>query len=146
MKSNLDALYRLVARENFCVAALLTAFALPANGGATIGATYSGSFSGGSSPSAQTVQDWISFRNNLAPLAYDTVTISGTSDTTGRTLTDARRSNAASARALMWAMSAAGCAPSGSVRRTPASRRSSSSRSSVNVRGAGAAAAAGERR
>jgi len=56
---------------------------------ASICTTYSGSFTQSQPASAQAAQDWSNFRASLDPSAYDTVTISGTFDTTGRTLTDA---------------------------------------------------------
>ena len=55
----------------------------------TASATYTGSFTIGQSPSAQAQQDWVNFRQSLVPADYDTVTISGSNDATGRTLTDA---------------------------------------------------------
>jgi hypothetical protein len=55
----------------------------------TARANYTGSFTGGQSPSPQAQQDWINFRQSLVPADYNTVTISGTFDTNGRTLTDA---------------------------------------------------------
>ncbi|MEY2544857.1 MAG: hypothetical protein QOE81_2318, partial [Verrucomicrobiota bacterium] len=63
-----------------------TAVATPA---CTASATYTGSFTGAVAPSEQAKQDWVNFRQSLVPADYDTVTISGTNDTTGRTLTDA---------------------------------------------------------
>jgi hypothetical protein len=52
-------------------------------------ATFSGSFTTGQAPSAAVTQDWTNFLQALNPSAYDTVTISGTNDSAGRTLTDA---------------------------------------------------------
>src|ERR1700730_8508186 len=52
-------------------------------------AVFSASFTQGQGASAETAQQWVNFRQSLVPAGYDTVTISGTFDTTGRTLTDA---------------------------------------------------------
>ena len=52
-------------------------------------AVYSESFTVGQIASAQASQNWVNFRNSLTPSAYDRVTISGTFDAVGRTLTDA---------------------------------------------------------
>ena len=52
-------------------------------------AVFSGSFTNGQGADPATAQQWVDFRHSLVPSAYDTVTISGTFGTTGRTLTDA---------------------------------------------------------
>ena len=90
MKSHSGRVCRLFARGSFGIFLLLNGLALPAGaGGATISAVYSDAFTQNQSASAQARQDWVNFRASLIPSAYDTVTISGTFDTTGRTLTDA---------------------------------------------------------
>jgi hypothetical protein len=53
------------------------------------GGMYIGDFVSGQAASAQAQDDWDSFRSSLEPNSYDTVTISGTFDTAGRTLHDA---------------------------------------------------------
>src|SRR5205814_6686292 len=50
---------------------------------------FSASFTGGQEASPEAQQQWEDFRQSLTPAGYDTVTISGTFDTVGRTLTDA---------------------------------------------------------
>src|SRR6266446_2601149 len=52
-------------------------------------AIFSASFTGGQEASPEAQQQWEDFRQSLTPAGYDTVTISGTFDTVGRTLTDA---------------------------------------------------------
>src|SRR5437764_4247741 len=55
----------------------------------TAKAIFSASFTGGQDASPAVVQQWEAFIDSLVPADYDTVTISGSNDTTGRTLTDA---------------------------------------------------------
>src|SRR5438132_9688169 len=50
---------------------------------------FSASFTGGQAASPQVVQQWKDFIQSLTPAGYNTVTISGTFDSAGRTLTDA---------------------------------------------------------
>src|SRR6266850_5183353 len=63
-----------------------TSLAVPACPANTI---FSASFTGGQEASAEAQQQWEDFRQSLTPAGYDTVSISGTFDTVGRTLTDA---------------------------------------------------------
>src|SRR5437016_8445871 len=65
---------------------LATAVAVPACPANTI---FSASFTGGQAASPQVVQQWKDFIQSLTPAGYNTVTISGTFDSAGRTLTDA---------------------------------------------------------
>src|SRR6266404_3948436 len=62
------------------------AVAVPACPANTI---FSASFTGGQEASPEAKQQWEDFRQSLTPAGYDTVTINGTFDTVGRTLTDA---------------------------------------------------------
>src|SRR5436309_9341607 len=55
----------------------------------TASAVFSASFTQGQDASPAVVQQWNDFTDSLVPTDYDTVTISGSNDTTGRTLTDA---------------------------------------------------------
>src|SRR5207248_8356964 len=66
--------------------AKLTSINTPACPANTI---FSASFTGGQEASPEAQQQWENFRQSLTPAGYDTVTISGTFDTVGRTLTDA---------------------------------------------------------
>ncbi len=50
---------------------------------------FTASFTAHQSASAEVVQQWRDFITSLTPAGYDTVTISGTNDSVGRTLTDA---------------------------------------------------------
>ncbi|HEY2104029.1 MAG TPA: LamG domain-containing protein, partial [Chthoniobacterales bacterium] len=55
----------------------------------TARAIFSASFTQGQDASPAVQQQWRDFIQSLIPASYDTVTISGSNDTTGRTLTDA---------------------------------------------------------
>ena len=55
----------------------------------TASTIFSASFTGGQDASTEVQQQWRDFIQNLTPSGYDTVTISGSNDTVGRTLTDA---------------------------------------------------------
>src|SRR3984893_19451665 len=50
---------------------------------------FTASFTAHQSAPAEVVQQWRDFIRSLTPAGYDTVTISGTNDSVGRTLTDA---------------------------------------------------------
>ncbi|PYK40035.1 MAG: hypothetical protein DME49_01985, partial [Verrucomicrobia bacterium] len=63
-----------------------TTIAVPACPANTI---FSASFTGAQEASPEAKQQWEDFRQSLTPAGYDTVTIRGTFDTVGRTLTDA---------------------------------------------------------
>src|SRR5260370_20857145 len=55
----------------------------------TASTIFSASFTHGQNPSPEVAQQWLDFIQSLTPAGYDTVTISGTNDSVGRTLTDA---------------------------------------------------------
>ena len=55
----------------------------------TASTIFSASFTQGQDASTEVQQQWRDFIQSLTPSGYDTVTISGTNDPTGRTLTDA---------------------------------------------------------
>src|SRR5437660_5253455 len=59
-----------------------TTIAVPACPASTI---FSASFTQGQNPSPEVAQQWIDFIQSLTPAGYDTVTISGTNDSVGRT-------------------------------------------------------------
>jgi hypothetical protein len=88
MKSSFSFIPEISVRSRAHILALLVALATPSALPA-VTAVYSESFTGGQEASAQAGQDWVNFKAGLLPGDYDTVTINGTFDSTGITLTDA---------------------------------------------------------
>src|SRR5438270_1641521 len=78
-----------ISTTNPTIQSTSTATPLVSAPACTAKATYTDSFTYGQEASAEAEQNWDSFRQSLVPADYDTVTITGTFDTTGRTLTDA---------------------------------------------------------
>ena len=79
---------RTPALKNSSVQAAKPAIAI-SSASCTASTIFSASFTHGQNPSPEVAQKWIDFIQSLTPAGYDTVTISETSDSVGRTLTDA---------------------------------------------------------